>query len=68
MADTSGKASRFTALGQTDAGRLLFVVFTLRGSLIRVISGLEEIKPVANKRDVPYQSILKVFLAERVEQ
>ena len=35
----SGKESRFYALGQTDAGRLLFVVFTLRGSLIRVISG-----------------------------
>ena len=26
------------ALGRTDGGRLLFVVFTLRGSLIRVIS------------------------------
>ena len=35
----SGKESRFYALGQTDAGRLLFLVFTLRGSLIRVISG-----------------------------
>ena len=29
---------------------------------------LEEIKALANKRDVPYQSLLKVFLAERVEQ
>ena len=29
---------RFYALGQTDAGRRLFLVFTLRGSLIRVIS------------------------------
>ena len=55
MADTSGKASRFAALGQTDAGRLLFVVFTLRGNLIRMISGLEEIKALANKRDVPCQ-------------
>ncbi|MDQ3397937.1 MAG: BrnT family toxin [Deinococcota bacterium] len=29
---------RFYSLGQTDAGRLLFVVFTLRGTMIRVIS------------------------------
>ena len=27
---------------------------------------LAEIKTLANKRDVPYQSLLKVFLAERV--
>jgi uncharacterized protein len=29
---------RFFALGQTDAGRQLLVVFTLRGELLRVIS------------------------------
>jgi len=29
---------------------------------------LEELKLLANKRDVTYQSLLKVFLAERVEQ
>jgi uncharacterized protein len=29
---------RFYALGQTDGGRLLFAVFTIRGPLIRVIS------------------------------
>ena len=29
---------------------------------------LEEIRLLANKRDVPYQSLLKVFLAERVEE
>lgn len=29
---------RFYALGQTDAGRRLFAVFTIRGDLIRVIS------------------------------
>jgi uncharacterized DUF497 family protein len=30
--------SRFTALGKTDPGRLLTVVFTMRGNLVRVIS------------------------------
>ena len=30
---------RYYALGKTNAERLLFVVFTIRGELIRVISG-----------------------------
>lgn len=29
---------------------------------------LERLKMLANKRDVPYQSLLKIFLAERVEE
>lgn len=29
---------------------------------------LNELKLLANKRDVPYQSLLKMFLAERIEQ
>jgi hypothetical protein len=28
---------------------------------------LEELKVLANKRDVPYQSLLKIFLSERIE-
>ena len=31
-------------------------------------SMLEELKLLANKRDVPYQSPLKIFLAERIEK
>lgn len=31
-------------------------------------SMLEELKLIANKRDVPYQSLVKVFLADRIEQ
>jgi uncharacterized protein len=34
----SQSESRYYALGQTNAGRGLFVVFTIRRSLIRVIS------------------------------
>src|SRR5574337_428238 len=34
----SGEEDRYFALGHTDAGRLLFVVFTIRKDLIRVIS------------------------------
>jgi uncharacterized DUF497 family protein len=33
-----GDEARCRALGRTDAGRLLVVVFTLRSSLLRVIS------------------------------
>ena len=29
---------------------------------------LAQIKSLANKRDVPYQSLMKIFLAERVEK
>ena len=29
---------------------------------------LEELKRLANKRDVPYQSLMKVFLAERIQK
>lgn len=31
-------------------------------------SMLEELKLLANKRDVPYQSLLKIFLAERIDK
>ena len=31
-------------------------------------SMLEELKRLANKRDVPYQSLVKIFLADRIEQ
>ncbi|MBK9061600.1 MAG: BrnT family toxin [Acidobacteria bacterium] len=34
----SNVEGRFAALGQTDAGRLLFLSFTVRRSLIRIIS------------------------------
>ena len=29
---------------------------------------LEELKLLANKRDVPYQSLLKIFLSERIRE
>ena len=31
-------------------------------------SMLEELKLLANKKDVPYQSLMKIFLAERIEK
>lgn len=42
---------------------------TLRTISLRLpVSMIEDLKTLANKRDVPYQSLLKVFLAERLEK
>jgi len=42
---------------------------TLRTISLRLpVSMIEDLKILANRRDVPYQSLLKVFLAERLEQ
>jgi uncharacterized DUF497 family protein len=125
---------RWAGFGKTDAGRLLVVIFTKRGNLVRVISArdmnsrretsmkkmkrkipefknedeerdfwathspldyfdstkfkrvsfpnlkpslksisirlpedlLNEIKTLANKKDVPYQSLAKIFLAKQI--
>lgn len=42
---------------------------SLRTISIRLpTSMIEDLRILANKRDVPYQSLLKVFLAERLEK
>jgi predicted DNA binding CopG/RHH family protein len=42
---------------------------TLRTISVRLpVSMIEDLKILANQRDVPYQSLLKVFLAERLEK
>lgn len=38
----SSKEKRFEALGQTNKGRGLFVVFTIRGNKIRIISARDQ--------------------------
>lgn len=37
-------------------------------SLRLPVSMIEDLKVLANQRDVPYQSLLKVFLTERLER
>lgn len=42
---------------------------TLRTISLRLpVSMIEDLKILANKRDIPYQSLLKVFLAERLKE
>lgn len=49
--------------------RLPNVKPSLRTISLRLpVSMIEDLKVLANKRDVPYQSLLKVFLAERLEK
>jgi uncharacterized protein len=46
----SADESRWRALGRTAAGRALFVVFTLRGTLIRILAA----RPMTRKERVVY--------------
>ena len=42
---------------------------TTRTISIRLpVTMLEDLKVLANKRDVPYQSLLKMYVAERIEE
>lgn len=42
---------------------------TLRTISLRLpVAMIEDLKILANKRDVPYQSLLKVFLSERLDE
>lgn len=53
----SSQEGRFYALGQTDAGRYLFVVFSVRRKLVRVISARDmnrkERKEYKNEETTP---------------
>ena len=54
-----------------NAGRQKFPNLkpTLRTISLRLpVSMIEDLKILANQRDVPYQSLLKVFLAERLKK
>jgi len=55
-----GKAERFTLSNLKPS--------TKKISLRLPESMLEELKLLANKKDVPYQSLLKIFLAERIDK
>jgi predicted DNA binding CopG/RHH family protein len=74
---TEDKERRFwathSALDYFDTGKSKKASFPNLKPSVRSISVrlpgdmLEELKILANKRDVPYQSLLKIFLAERIK-
>jgi predicted DNA binding CopG/RHH family protein len=49
--------------------KLVHLKPSLRTISLRLpVSMIEDLKVLAHRRDVPYQSLLKVFLAERLER
>jgi hypothetical protein len=59
MRDTKKKLPEFT--------KLIHLKPSLKTRSLRLpVSMIEDLKVQANRRDVPYQSLLKVFLAERL--
>ena len=49
--------------------KLVQIKPSLRTISLRLpVSMIEDLKVLANRRDVPYQSLLKVFLAERIDR
>lgn len=65
------KADSTEYIDWSKAQKLVLPKFrpTLRTISLRLPeSMIAELKLLANQRDVPYQSLLKVFLAERIKQ
>lgn len=54
-AHSSIRERRWRALGQTGAGRLLQIVFTLRNDRLRVISG----RPMSRKERLVYEETIQ---------
>jgi predicted DNA binding CopG/RHH family protein len=69
---STGKGTNSTEyIDWSKARRVKFVKLkpTLRTISVRLpVAMVEDLKILANQRDVPYQSLLKVFLAERLQR
>ena len=69
---TSGPGADSTAYvdwSQAKRARFPNLKPSLRTISVRLpVAMIEDLKILANQRDVPYQSLLKVFLAERLAQ
>jgi predicted DNA binding CopG/RHH family protein len=60
-------STQFVDWSQAKRTKLPNLKPTLRTISLRLpVAMIEDLKILANKRDVPYQSLLKVFLAERL--
>jgi predicted DNA binding CopG/RHH family protein len=62
-------STQFIDWESAERGKFPKLKPTLRTISLRLpVSMIEDLKVLANKRDVPYQSLLKVFLAERLNE
>ena len=60
-------STKFIDWSQDKRARFPNLRPTLRTISVRLpVAMIEDLKILANQRDVPYQSLLKVFLAERL--
>ncbi|MGA2352062.1 MAG: BrnA antitoxin family protein [Terracidiphilus sp.] len=61
-------STKYVDWSQAKRARFPNLKPALRTISVRLpVAMIEDLKILANKRDVPYQSLLKVFLAERLE-
>ena len=61
-------STRYLDWSKAKRARLPNLKPSLRTISVRLpVAMIEDLKILANQRDVPYQSLLKVFLAERLE-
>lgn len=61
-------STEYVDWSKAKKAKLVSLKPTLRTISVRLpVAMIEDLKILANKRDVPYQSLLKVFLAERLE-
>lgn len=62
-------STRFLDWRKAKRAKLPSLKPSLRTISVRLpVSMIEDLKILANKRDVPYQSLLKVFLEERLQK
>ena len=62
-------STQFVDWGSAERPKLVRLKPSLKTISVRLpASMIADLKILANRRDVPYQSLLKVFLAERLEQ
>jgi predicted DNA binding CopG/RHH family protein len=60
-------STKYVDWSQGKRRRLINLKPSLRTISLRLpVAMIEDLKLLANQRDVPYQSLLKVFLAERL--
>jgi predicted DNA binding CopG/RHH family protein len=60
-------STKYLDWGSGERKKLVHLRPLLRTISLRLpVSMIEDLKVLANRRDVPYQSLLKVFLAERL--
>ncbi len=62
-------STKYIDWSQAKRKKLVGLKPSLRTISLRLpVAMIEDLKLLANQRDVPYQSLLKVFLAERLKQ